>query len=217
MYESYELPYFKLIQDVPGEFKKFLDKENPVAFIIANCSNNEDSYQTSHELHNKQEFIECLRNDLKPKINVNTKINGKKEPIDMFFPGNRILSREGIKKQLILSNVNIFKKFFLIEFLKEYAKIVQSNRSLFNKHIEKDKKLSSWEILKKVIQEDSTIRDELARAMVVRFEEKFNDLIIDIIPKKTEKNQKEFEKHQKKSAESVHKQILDYLQEDNHD
>jgi len=97
MYKSYELPYFKLRQEVPGEFKKYLDKEIPVAFIIADCSNNKETYRLDHELHNKQEFIECLRDKLKPKASINTKINGKNESIDMIFPGNRILSR-GDKK-----------------------------------------------------------------------------------------------------------------------
>jgi len=166
--KAIELPYFRLIEEVIDEYQKYLDKENPITYVIADCSNNEDTYGQSIDIKSQEDFYNSLSNDLKPKKDVELDYKAAKadnlfndmnevEKATVFFPGRSILTREGIKKRLILTNHNFFKLYLLNEMIEVFKIFIKEYMIQIQDIVRKFKITSASHLLENIKKENSSL------------------------------------------------------------
>jgi hypothetical protein len=166
--DAEELPYFTLLRKIPIRFVEWAEKEVPVAYVISDCSNNEQSYNRDIELRNKADFYKALDDTLKPQAAVTlnyetTQVNdivpgfSNSERIQLHFAGKDILTRGGLYQTLLKEDDQFRYVHTLKEFLRLFKIFIERNRTRIQKTLEQHKFSSPWELFQEVMQ-DETLR-----------------------------------------------------------
>lgn len=133
-----ELPYFTLIQKVIIPAIEHADKERPIAYVIADCSHNENTYNTSRPVKKKDDLYKELAETFKPQalvtLNYHAAGTAKLFPhmpsasqTRLEFTGKDILSRQGIAERLQQSDQHFRYYTWIKKVLEIYEKFIDQN------------------------------------------------------------------------------------------
>lgn len=189
--DAEELPYFTLLQKVPIKFVEWADKEVPTTYVVANCSNNEETYNRSVELTKKADFYKALKSTIKPRAKVTMKYEEAKatdmlpqleasREVEVKFEGKDILSRAGISERLAIHDPQYNYLLTVKKVLLVFQRFIDQNKNTIQKLLKKNKFTSPWQVLKEFMKNDmlkaslfNMIGNELGEQTKVKLLEKW--------------------------------------------
>ncbi len=159
--DAEELPYFSLLRKIPVKWVEWATKEVPVSYIIGNCSNNPESYNTHLELFQKRDFYKALDETLKPAQEVQLNYS-KAENISpnlditrnakLEFHGRDILSRGGVYQTLLQADPQFQYLHVLKQFMEVFKIFVTRNSTEIQKILRQKQYSCPWEIFQDLMK-----------------------------------------------------------------
>jgi hypothetical protein len=163
--EAENLPYITLLRKVPVKFVEWADAEIPTTYLIANCSNNPETYNQSVEFKKKSDFYKALKEKLHPQVNVSVNyeeagvtkvVSGidSQSQMTLEFQGKDILSRQGLKDRLMKSDPQFQKLSNIKTILKTFQQFIEQNKTRVQSILKQQQFSSPWQVLQELLGDE---------------------------------------------------------------
>lgn len=161
-----KLPYIDLIRRVPIKFVEWATKEIPIAYVIGDCSNNEESYDVDLDFLCKDDFYKALREKLKPQAKVQLNYESARvqklipkfpqlQEVQLHFQGKDLLTRGGIYDRLLDYDPRFLYLHNLKKFLKVFKDFVEKNKPRVQKILQQEQYSSPWQVFRALMTDDT--------------------------------------------------------------
>lgn len=161
--DAEELPYFTLLRKIPIKWVEWATKEVPVSYVIANCSNNESSYNKDLVLLQKRDFYKALDETLKPEQDVQLSYSEAKadaispnlestKTVKLEFQGRDILSRGGLYQTVLKADPQFQYLHILKNFLEVFKLFVSRNSTEVQKVLLQKQYSCPWEVFQDLMK-----------------------------------------------------------------